>query len=190
MTTDRQLQANRANALQSTGPRTVDGKAASSLNAIKHGAYGSKPVAIPRGRLAEDPDAVQAYYVEIVDSLKPRDALEDAAAFRIAMLHLRFRRIERFEAESLAGDGEEGRRFTVPLGPMETAGNLALQTLDQVVVLDGRTGQALSRAYAEYAYLRARPLDQLIDIREIWGNEPNCDAAPLLTTESDQAQSG
>jgi hypothetical protein len=37
MATERQIQANRLNALKSTGPRTLEGKAISRANAVKHG---------------------------------------------------------------------------------------------------------------------------------------------------------
>ena len=37
MATDRQVQANRANAKRSSGPRSERGKRAVALNAIKHG---------------------------------------------------------------------------------------------------------------------------------------------------------
>lgn len=37
MTTSEKIEANRKNALQSTGPRSLEGKALVSMNAIKHG---------------------------------------------------------------------------------------------------------------------------------------------------------
>jgi hypothetical protein len=37
MISNARLEANRVNALKSTGPKTVEGKAASRLNAVKHG---------------------------------------------------------------------------------------------------------------------------------------------------------
>ena len=37
MTSFRQFEANRRNALRSTGPRTEDGKRRSRLNAVRHG---------------------------------------------------------------------------------------------------------------------------------------------------------
>ena len=46
MLTERQLTANRANAQKSTGPRSPEGKRASSLNACRHnltGQGGSPP---------------------------------------------------------------------------------------------------------------------------------------------------
>ena len=43
-TTSAQLEANRQNAQKSTGPRTPEGKAASKMNALKHGVLASSTV--------------------------------------------------------------------------------------------------------------------------------------------------
>ena len=60
MTTEAKIEANRANAQHSTGPRTEEGKAASSRNALKHGLT-SFTVLLP----TEDP----AEYVRIATTL-------------------------------------------------------------------------------------------------------------------------
>jgi hypothetical protein len=44
MATEKQIQANRQNALASTGPKTEAGKSAASLNAVKLGMYALSPV--------------------------------------------------------------------------------------------------------------------------------------------------
>jgi hypothetical protein len=109
MATPAQEHANRKNAARSTGPRTEEGKAASSRNALLHGGYGSKGVAIPRGLFAEDDAEVAEYLERIVAALAPRDALEAEQAQRIAIGYLRLRGVSRFEAESLGADAPDDR---------------------------------------------------------------------------------
>jgi hypothetical protein len=181
MTTDRQREANQANAQHSTGPRTANGKAVSSANGIKHGAYATQHFAIPRGRLAEDPDEVAEYLERITEALEPRDALEREAAFRVAMACLRLRRLGHFEAQALAGDGAEGQYAGSHLGPLETAGTLALRTLDRVAQLEGRTSQSLDRALAAYAELCRRPFDVVVDVTGISRSKPNSHEERSLT---------
>jgi len=50
MSTQRQIDANRLNALQSTGPRTAQGKAVSSQNALKSGLDADSPFVIGESR--------------------------------------------------------------------------------------------------------------------------------------------
>jgi hypothetical protein len=55
MTSDRQIEANRRNAKLSTGPKTGQGKAASSRNALRHGLSRRKEVAaVPTQNTAGD----------------------------------------------------------------------------------------------------------------------------------------
>jgi len=55
MASDQQIQANRRNAQDSTGPLTPQGKAASSLNALRHGYY-ARSVLLPGEDQAEFDD--------------------------------------------------------------------------------------------------------------------------------------
>ncbi|HEY3835550.1 MAG TPA: hypothetical protein VGL72_03225, partial [Bryobacteraceae bacterium] len=64
MTTEKQLEANRANALKSTGPRTEAGKNRSSLNALRHGLTGHV-VVLPN----EDQEILRQFTAKIIADL-------------------------------------------------------------------------------------------------------------------------
>ena len=67
MATPAQLAANRANALRSTGPRSVEGKSVSRFNALQHGVDAASPV-IP----GEDPAQYQTLATEYQDRFQPQ----------------------------------------------------------------------------------------------------------------------
>jgi hypothetical protein len=71
MASPAQINANRANAQKSTGPRSVEGKSASRFNALKHGIDASSPV-IP----GEDPAEYESLAVQYLDEYHPRSASE------------------------------------------------------------------------------------------------------------------
>jgi hypothetical protein len=71
MASPAQINANRANAQKSTGPRSVEGKSASRFNALKHGIDASSPV-IP----GEDPAEYESLAVQYLDEYRPRSASE------------------------------------------------------------------------------------------------------------------
>ena len=96
----KQKEANQGNAQKSTGPRTEDGKAHSSLNAVRHGIYG-RPNAIRRGELAEDKKEVTEFIEALMDDLAPRDSQEFVVARRIAEGELRLARADRFESAEI-----------------------------------------------------------------------------------------
>jgi hypothetical protein len=80
MISEKQLEANRENALQSTGPTTVEGVDAIKLNAFRHG-FRSVQTVVP----GEDPDAWEAHRAAVVEDVKPVGALELALAEQIAV---------------------------------------------------------------------------------------------------------
>ena len=71
MTSEKQAQANRRNALKSTGPKTPEGKAAVRHNALGHGLL-SRDVLLP----GEDEAALMELGEHLRDELQPVGALE------------------------------------------------------------------------------------------------------------------
>jgi hypothetical protein len=61
MSSQRQIEANRRNAQKSTGPTSVTGKAASSMNALKSGIH-AKSLVLPSEKLADLDQLIADYY--------------------------------------------------------------------------------------------------------------------------------
>lgn len=99
--TDKQLAANRANALASTGPRTPEGKARSRWNALKHGALAQ--AVIPAGL---EPFEARAAFDELFATLRaelaPATAMEELLVERIATSYWRLARVLRAEGAGIA----------------------------------------------------------------------------------------
>ena len=110
MTSQRQLEANRANAKRSTGPKTQNGKARSSMNALKHGLT-AKQIVIGD----EDPQEFEAFHASLITDLKPVGLFEHELVRRIAGDLWRLRRVARMEAaviraELRAAEAQRQRR--------------------------------------------------------------------------------
>jgi hypothetical protein len=99
MTTEIQAEANRRNALQSTGPRTSEGIEAARFNALRHGLRSLQTI-IP----GEDPELWEAHRAGVVEDLKPVGAVELALAEQIAAKLWRLGRVVRHEADLIASD--------------------------------------------------------------------------------------
>ena len=95
MTTEAQIEANRANAQKSTGPRTPEGKARVAQNAIKHGLL-ARQVAV----VGEEVEDFALFRDELRAELAPVGLVEARLVARIADLMWRLQRAERFHAES------------------------------------------------------------------------------------------
>jgi hypothetical protein len=96
MTSEKQLQANRANAAKSTGPRSQAGKARSRLNSWKHGLSAKMLIII--GENADDFDELRA---ALMDEHDPQSILECEMVERLAVILWRLRRVPFFEAAIL-----------------------------------------------------------------------------------------
>jgi hypothetical protein len=88
-----QIEANRRNALRSTGPITPVGKARSSKNALRHGVYSIMPVVAG----LEWNEDWETHRAGILESLVPEGTLEEALAERVALCFWRLNRVHRYE---------------------------------------------------------------------------------------------
>ena len=93
VTSDKQTQANRRNALKSSGPTTPEGKAAASQNALTHGLL-SRQVLLP----GEDEATLAELSGRLRDELRPVGELEGLLVERVIAAAWRLRRLGRVEA--------------------------------------------------------------------------------------------
>jgi len=95
-TSQRKIEANRRNALKSSGPRTASGKRRVSRNAVKHGIF-SKHLLTNDVDGGEDPREYAHLYAAIHEHYRPVDLLEELLVDRIATLTWRLSRVPRCE---------------------------------------------------------------------------------------------
>jgi hypothetical protein len=105
----RQVAANQKNALRSTGPRTAEGKAISSRNALQHGLTAQSMMLA-----GEDPLEFEALRQNLIREEQPNGEIQLFLVDSIAMLIWRLRRVPAFEVaiiewrnfqQGLVGDG-------------------------------------------------------------------------------------
>lgn len=165
MASEKQVLANRKNSLKSTGPKTAEGKAKVSMNALKHGLT-SVYVLIP----GEDAEELEAFREAMLEGLAPGGTVELWWADRIVACWWRLRRVAWMEGELVAARVEEwgnlfrlrGDEEIVPgvereeLTPARLAAKLLQCTdvYDKLGRYESRTERALYRAYHELERLQ------------------------------------
>ena len=109
----RKSEANRRNALQSTGPRTANGKATSRRNALKHGFF-ARDLFTYFAVQRENPMEFQHLVARLREDCQPVGRLEELEVEHIAICWWRKFRLWRYEnAEMRAAQGEVGVRGRV-----------------------------------------------------------------------------
>jgi hypothetical protein len=101
MTSFRQIEANRRNALRSTGPNTEDGKRRSRRNALRHGLSAETVVEI-----VEDIDDYKGFEAAVIADYDAHTAVERELVLRLASLLWRLRRATAIETELLTIQAE------------------------------------------------------------------------------------
>jgi hypothetical protein len=91
-------EASRKNGAKSRGPKTLEGKARSAQNALKHGLRAQKYVVLPE----EDADEFAGLEAAMIEELAPVGALQTVLARRVAVAAWRLVRADRIEVELFA----------------------------------------------------------------------------------------
>jgi hypothetical protein len=92
MTSYRQIEANRRNALRSTGPKTEAGKEASRCNAVRHGLTAETVISA-----LEDAEDYKAFEATITADYDAQSAVERELVLRLASILWRLRRATTIE---------------------------------------------------------------------------------------------
>lgn len=98
---ERKLAANRENAKKSTGPATEPGKAASKMNAVKHGVL-ARNVPASGPPLREDPAEFYALLEGLRAHYEPVGPYEDLLVQEVAAIKWKTVRLERYEAAAVS----------------------------------------------------------------------------------------
>jgi len=96
MSTEVQILANRRNAKKSTGPRTGEGKAIVSQNAIKHGLLARQAIISSESQADFD-----LYREQMLGELVPASPMESMLAERIVSLSWRLKRVGRIQNQAI-----------------------------------------------------------------------------------------
>ncbi|MGD0580074.1 MAG: hypothetical protein ABSC08_14225, partial [Bryobacteraceae bacterium] len=88
MSTSAQVAANRANSELSTGPRSVEGKTASSHNAVTHGLYSHNP------ELRDDAAEFERLHADYRAEFRPEGVVDSELVRALAVSSIQLRRID------------------------------------------------------------------------------------------------
>jgi len=183
MSTQAKILANRRNAQRSTGPRTRQGRAAVSQNAVKHGLSAHQTVIS-----SESPADFDLYRDRLLAELAPVSPMESMLAQRIVTLSWRLKRAGRIQNQTI--DAMNADRTSNPLtkltesllfknrdqshsGPSASASHLPLgrmaikdfsnaRVLDRLLMYERRIEHSLYKTILELQRLHLiRKLDPL-----------------------------
>jgi len=154
MPTDAQILANRLNAQKSTGPRTIEGKAAVSQNAVRHGLSAERDVIASESQADFD-----LFRRQLLDELSPLSPMESILAERIVALSWRLKRVGRFQNQAIDALNADQTRSPLARLTQSFSFNIAGKSQGDSTGLNGEL--ALGRL-AVKDFANARVLDRLL----------------------------
>ena len=144
---------NRLNAQKSTGPRTPEGKQASSLNALRHGLTSQAPI-IP----GEDPELYQIHLQAFLDEYDPQSVSELHLVRSLADLSWRIDRVASMEANLLRFPNEfDDIQDTVTL---VKARDVLMRALSNLSLHGHRLSRQFARTRAELLEIQKETMQE------------------------------
>jgi hypothetical protein len=193
MASEAQVLANRRNAEKSTGPRTEEGKAISSQNAVTHGLTADRDVIG-----TEDQAQFDLHREQMMGELRPLGPVETMFAERAISLSWRLKRAERMQNEALdyllaedgsgpAGESDELGSFLQRAGSGEgdpALGRVVVQdfaaerVLERLMMYERRIEMSLLRTMNELHTMKmCRRMERQEDEVRRWNMEHGCGAS-------------
>src|SRR5215470_13026947 len=124
MSSLKQIEANRLNALKSTGPRTDEGKQRSRCNAVRHGLTAETVIAD-----LEDRGDYEAFEAAVTSCYEAESAVERELVLRLASVLWRLRRAIGIETALFESMGTQSRKPAAN----GSAGLVKLSTLEKLL---------------------------------------------------------
>jgi hypothetical protein len=150
MISEKQLAANRRNAQCSTGPQSIEGKAKSSRNNLRHGLTGQISL-LP----TEDREAHDKLCNELIESFQPATPMERQLAQSIAEDNWRLNRIRAIEDNMFAlGHGSERAELKIALADAQTFQEQAAK-FNLLTIYEQRINRNIHRNLAQLRELQA-----------------------------------
>jgi hypothetical protein len=163
MSTLKQIEANRRNALLSTGPKTPEGKAAVRLNALRHGLR-AHTVVLP----GENPEKFHQLCEDLEAEWQPQTRTEQLYVEQMAVSQWKLKRMEIAEASLLVQ--KFGAKNQIPL-------------LDRLWQAEARLERSFTRAQRELERLqksrREQPHEDPAEAEPANIQHPKSDIPPL-----------
>ena len=154
MATEAKILANRRNAQKSTGPRTPEGRAAISQNAIKHGFLAQKDIIS-----SESQADFELYRRQLLAELAPASPVESVLAERIVSLSWRLKRAGLIQNQAI--DALNADRTSSPLAKLTQSLISKLHDQSQAAPSTSDSALALGRL-AIKDFSNARVLERLL----------------------------
>jgi hypothetical protein len=132
VTSDKQIEANRRNALKSSGPRTEAGKEQSRRNAVRHGLTAETVIGV-----LEDAEDYRQFEAAVIADYGAQSAVERELVLRLASILWRLRRATTMETGLFEIQGEHLREYrqSYQLPRLESVSGVSMKSDDYAVQL-------------------------------------------------------